>query len=104
MDMYRFIESNDNEGETWCFYFYASDDLIIKLNAIIEDWDCYSIEDVKVTPEDIKIANYLDCNCSYMKAHQFCGTLNQTISHVDLEEDDSFYKGGIKQFCTMQID
>lgn len=110
----QFIEHNDNEGESWCFWLQVNGnkEQLEKLKAAIwnyqydEDYTdlydfCYvDIDDEKnyLTEHDIDFLNKHDISGGYFPMHNICIGKLVLPEDIKLDEDDIFYKGGIQKF------
>ena len=102
MKILNLVEINDWEGETWNFFFWASEENEARLRKILEDLELknigdYSIEDDGYTMEDVEKFLKRKSHTGYMDEFNFLGTLE--LPKKLKFKDDPFYKGGIEKFC-----
>lgn len=99
---YVFVEHNENEGETWCFYVpmtqQEADHLADVLDAATELEDKYSFSGPIMEEHIDTLLKYGNEGSGYFKAHTKCsGTMLDIMSleiDIDADElDDHFYKG-----------
>jgi len=98
--IYKFRERNDWEGESWNFYFYMTDSQYTELKQIIDSdkYSPYTLSEKSYTLDEVKTLEE-NSESGYMSFENYCGTLGDLPSKVNLEEDDIFYKGRIAKFC-----
>lgn len=96
----RFIERNDNEGETWNFYIPLAGNSkeIEHLRELLkeDDSESFSIHPAQLTTTEVDtLVKHASDNTSYMPAHN---KLSGKLKMPDDVEDlfDRLYKGGIK--------
>lgn len=101
--MVRLVERNDNEGESWAFFFNCSEELFLEFQKFLErkdEWQNYELDMLEprftqAYVEDLlKIA--LDTT-GCMDQHSYAGTLTSIPEHID-----DIYKGRIFDFCTWE--
>jgi len=111
MNIYRFRENNELEGETWDFFFTATPEqqadlaTIIEQNGLDEEHECtdkvYTRQEVDVLVENARNG--------YFDSHEYIGTLTKplpTNPYPDSPHEaygfytQLFYKNGLANFTT----
>ncbi len=100
---YRFTENNDNEGETWDFYFPMTEEeakhfygVFIQAETEVNDFP-YSFEHDDILSEKEIDVLVKHSRSGYMAYHNKCLKTIKPILELtvdDFLEDDIFYKGG----------
>lgn len=88
--LYRFREENDNEGETWNFYVYLTEQEHDEIVQVIAEDECYSIQpETRSLAKIAALVEDADINCNgYMPQHQFVAPGGPVP-----KDADGFYKG-----------
>jgi len=106
MNIYRFTEYNDWEGESWHFYMYIEEELKVKLDELLRNLDLsetyeLSTETYEKDEVDVLVKH---TECGYLDFHNWSGTFTSFPEESDFEDDDPFYKGGIERYCVNEGD
>jgi hypothetical protein len=96
-------EANDHEGETWFFYMRHTPELQQALEKVLSKIQSPCIRGaytISVRNLDLSVVKELPDNTGYMSTHNIVHRpLDiQKLERVDLDKDDTFYKGGIQGF------
>jgi hypothetical protein len=92
-------ERNQWEGETWSFYFFATDELAAKLRSLVEGSNSHTVHGRQYTPEEVNHLVETGRQGGYMAQHNYVGMLTGLPDSIDWDEEDPFYKGAIDGWC-----
>lgn len=102
MRLLKLTEYNDWEGETWNFFFWASEEDEHKLRDALflmapEISEAYTLDGKSYTKAEVEAFLKIDNEYGYMAPYQFLGVLD--MSKFDNSSENPLYKGGISKFC-----
>lgn len=101
--MIRLVEHNENEGESWVFFFNCPEKLFIEFQEFLErndEWSSYKLEMLEPRFNKEYVEDLLSIagnGTGYMDQHSYVGTL----THIPDTIDD-IYKGDIYKFCVCE--
>lgn len=106
MNIRRFTENNNWEGEIWHFYIKGTEKQFHHLSETIsDDLLGYSLSDKTYSIDELNVL-IKNTDYGYMDYHNDFGTLTDDIYNVTLDsfiEEDIFYKSGIGDYTLGRI-